>query len=362
MLSVCAICVDCHCFYCETCCDMHSQTKPTHNLCKIEHTFTSRSDVKCSKCKDKKPTLCCTVCKILLCGICSKTCDHEGKKVKIGIIKLKPRGKRAISVCSSELEPLEQFEIEPTRVCGVCILGDGQIVVGDSDNKQLLLPTDNQINKFGLQAEPRGLVHMLEQTIAVTFAEMKKIIIFELEGIEWITLNVLDMEGKPFSISYNENHFAVEIGEGGNGYIGVFSKDGLLQHRIPNTGDFAYFTGNSVRLALQFKKSRIFVSTLGKKAVSCVEFDGQIKWQVPMSSPRGIIFIPGIPLKNKNIVCASKRFNTVFEIGPDNGDSEVLLSESQISAPQYIAYNYQNKKLCLQTDSGKFHVFNYVIQ
>lgn len=106
---------------------------------------------------------------------------------------------------------------------------------------------------------------------------------------------------------------------------------------------------------------RVFVSALSKKLVSCVDFDGNIIWHVPIASPRGIIFVPGIALGHKNLVYASKRHNTVYEMGSEKGEYEVLLSGSQIPGPRYIAYSYQLNKLCIQTDNGQFHVYEYKI-
>ncbi|XP_071139185.1 uncharacterized protein [Mytilus edulis] len=360
MLSACALCVDCNCFYCEICCDTHTKGNPKHKVCMIEHTIKSVFDVNCSKCKKKEPTVVCTTCKKVLCDNC--TCEHEADRVNIELIKHKPRAKRTISSCSSELEILQEIKIKNVHVCGICILDDGQIVIGDRKNGQLLMPIKvDEIDTFNLKFEPRGLVHMYGKKIAVTSSHDKKIIIFELGNPSWTESDELKCDDKPFSISYNDDHFAVEFEESEDGFIGILTTGGKMVHRIQNTCDFAYFTGNTIRLALDMKRGLVFVSALSKKLVSCVDFSGKIVWHVPISSPRGIIFVPGIAVGHKNIVCASKRHNTVYEMGSENGDFEVLLSGSKIPGPRYITYSLQLKKLCIQADNGQFLVYKYKI-
>jgi hypothetical protein len=81
---------------------------------------------------------------------------------------------------------------------------------------------------------------------------------------------------KTLSISYNKKHFAVEIEEGKNGGIFIINGYGRVICSIPNVSSFAFFTGNTIRSALDMENRRIFVSALCKKSVHCIDFNGHI--------------------------------------------------------------------------------------
>jgi hypothetical protein len=81
---------------------------------------------------------------------------------------------------------------------------------------------------------------------------------------------------KTLSISYNKKHFAVEIEEGKNGGIFIINGYGRVISSVPNVSSFAFFTGNTIRLALNMENRRIFFSALCKKSVHCIDFNGHI--------------------------------------------------------------------------------------
>jgi hypothetical protein len=94
--------------------------------------------------------------------------------------------------------------------------------------------------------------------------------------------------------------------------------DPKLYSSVPNVRSFAFFTGNTIRLALDMKNSRIFVSALGSKSVHCIDFAGCIVWCKAIPSPRGIVFIPEAS-SDMNMIVASKQWNIIYKMNSHNG-------------------------------------------
>jgi hypothetical protein len=166
--------------------------------------------------------------------------------------------------------------------------------------------------------------------------------------------------GKPFSISYSKEHFAVEIGEGNNGGIVIINEDGRLICSVPTDNSFASFTGNTIRLALDMENSHIFVSALGRKSVHCIDFDGHIVWCKAIPSPRGIVFIPEAS-SDMNMIVASKQWNIIYKMNSQNGTDKIITAEGLIKGPRHMDYNIKKKLLCVEIDNGNIIVFKYDI-
>ena len=165
--------------------------------------------------------------------------------------------------------------------------------------------------------------------------------------------------GKPFSISYHKKHFVVEIGEGKNGGISIKHGYGKVKCSVPNVRSFAFFTGNTIRLSLDMKNSRICVFALGNKSVHCIDFDGYIVWCKAIPSPRGIVFIPEDSSK-MDIIVASNQWNIIYKMNFHNGTDKCITAEDLIKGPRHIDY-YKKKLLCVEIDNGNILVFKYDI-
>lgn len=116
--------------------------------------------------------------------------------------------------------------------------------------------------------------------------------------------------GRPYKIAYDSNHLAVETGLDEDGLILIIETNGIIKHTISNNHFFGYFTGNTIRLALDWNRKNIFVSAMSKRAVSCVDFEGQIIWSRTVISPRDVVIFE--LKRNQNLLVVSKRIDTVY--------------------------------------------------
>lgn len=111
---------------------------------------------------------------------------------------------------------------------------------------------ENKIDTYELEDEPRGMTGVYYNKFAVTFPDVKEIRLFVIQdskiGLEK-TFSVSSI-GKPFSISYNSDHYAVEIGEEEDGMICILDSECKETNLIPNTLSYGYFTGHTIRLCL----------------------------------------------------------------------------------------------------------------
>ena len=112
------------------------------------------------------------------------------------------------------------------------------------------------------------MTQVYDNSVPVSFPHEREIRLYDIFNKSVNLSKTIDLQsiGKPFSISYHKKHFAVEIGEGKNGGISIIHGYGKVKCSVPNVRSFAFFTGNTIRLALDMKNSRIFVSALGTKS------------------------------------------------------------------------------------------------
>lgn len=374
LMTVCAICSDCEKAFCEICCNTHTLTEATHNVCQIEHVVTSNFDAKCKMCHERADYVC-MKCIKELCSNCSKLHSSQKHTIKLLVPKrgiLDNRRKRDKSESDNAIHIYYKYTIPsenrsdpkfPTpRICGVSFLADGRIVVVECNYRELKIYSQNTLMfKHSLNIEPKGMAKLNDSIIAITFPYEREIRLYNItnksvEDVRTITISF----GKPFSIAYNNKHFAVEIGEGDDGVIVIINEHGEVLHTIKNTNAFAYFTSNTIRLALDIDKRKIFVAALSKKAVSCVDYGGNILWSKAIPSPRGIVFIPEIQSES-NVIIASKRWNLLFKMNSDDGKNDIITAGGHLKGPRYIDYYLRDKLLCVQVDDGQIVVYKYDI-
>jgi hypothetical protein len=167
------------------------------------------------------------------------------------------------------------------------------------------------------------MTKLYDNRVAISFLHEREIRLCDIFNKSVNLSKAIDLQsiGKPFSISYHKKHFAVEIGEGNNGAIFIINEDGIVICSVPTDNSFASFTGNTIRLALDMKNSRIFVSALGRKSVHCIDFNGHIVWCKAIPSPRGIVFIPEAS-SDMNMIVASKQLNIIYKMNSQNGTTK----------------------------------------
>lgn len=245
------------------------------------------------------------------------------------------------------------------RLCGIVILPDSRIIFGDYFNQSLIIYKDSNFQfNFSLEHEPRGMTGMTENKIAVTYAFSREIVILEIHDNHVTVKNRLYLDlGKPFSITYSEHQFAVEVGEGDDGTVAIINSEGRILRTISNVTNFAYFTGNTIRLAYDAKRENIIVAAMSKNLVTCLDFDGKVVWSTVIQSPRGLAFLTDSTSRKERLLLASKRCSTIYELNLDNGRDKVLLAAGKIKGPRYIAYF--NKLLCIQNDGDSILTYHF---
>lgn len=369
-ISICAICVDCQNTYCDVCC--HAHTKYTdHSVCQIQHVAKSHREIVCDRCLTKKAEQLCKKCWKPKCESCAKIHNHGRiDEMQMMIIYQGPPGiKRQRS--EQNINHLYNISIEkkktddPVRICGMSYVEDGRIVLVDSNNRQIIVfKLKKEQIKLKLVEEPRGMTAMTGNLFAITFGYQMVIQIYEIfeDNIivkENINLPKLGLRNvKPFSIAFDKDVFAVEIGEGDDGKI-IILKNEKIHESISNKNNFAFFTGNTIRLALNVNnqnplEGHVFVSAMSKKMVSCVDFKGNRLWSVPVPSPRGIIVVPEDFYPGRNLVLCSRRCSVIYGLSKDDGSDEVLLAKGKIKSPRFVSYNSNDRLLCIQVEKKGF--------
>lgn len=252
----------------------------------------------------------------------------------------------------------------PVRICGLGYLENGKLAMADSNNRKLIVidPKNKLIvleKKLG--KEPRAMTAMNGNEIAITFPYKEEIQVYiinsngnkksmEINEGKTICLSKIGLPRlKPFSISFDKDVFAVEVGEGEDGRIVIIdNKDNSVRHRItPN----AFFTGHTIRLALDMSnEGQLFISAMGIKMVSCIDFKNEEKCSISIPSPRSIIMIPDEHSNSKSIILSSRRCNAIYRLNQDTYEEKILqsLEGSKIDSPRYIAYHEKGGKLCVQ--------------
>lgn len=225
------------------------------------------------------------------------------------------------------------------------------------------------VTSLRLKMEPKGMTKTHTNTFAISFPFERIIRIFEHQADKTVDLveETIDLNevGKPFSISFSQERYAVEIGQLRQGFIAVIDIKGKVLHRILNNNySFGYFTGNNLRLALNTKKQLFYTSAIGQKTVYCVDFNGNIKWHTDVPSPREIHLVPSSG-DSTRILVASKIGNIIYEIIGKDKDMNTKNPEADcvhlkdIQLPEYISYDKNSKTLCVGMENGKISVYHF---
>lgn len=370
---MCAACIDCKTTYCDICCNAHTKYYTEHRVCQIQHVAKSQKEIVCDSCTTKKADQLCKECWKPKCESCAKVHNHRGKEgTEMMIIY---QGPPSLTTQKSEqntqsMKHLYNISItkeengDPVRICGISYIEDGRIVIVDSNNRKLIVfKLGKEQLRIQLKEEPRSMTAVTGNQVAITFAYTMEIHIYNIfketitDEPEIINLpSLVQRNLKPFSIAFDNGLFAVEIGEGDDGRVIILDKTKIYA-TILNHNKYAFFTGNTIRLALEVKtheplEGHIFVSAMSKKMVSCVDFKGNKLWTVPVPSPRGLIIIPEECTTGKNMVLCSRRCSAIYGLSKNDGTDEILLAKGRIKSPRFVAYNSSDRLLCIQVAKG----------
>jgi len=365
-MSICAICIDCKNMFCEICCNTHDlSSKPRHKVCIIEHVTTSNYEVNCKYCS-RPATAACLHCVVVFCDDCTGEHLENNHNVKMLIKYNGVAYQRGNTEGTSKLEHKytisTEKNVETLRIRGITFLTGDRILLVEYNRSEIkIFKKNSYIFNYLLQKEPNCMTKLFGNRVAISFPHEREIKLYDIFSKSVNLSKTIDLQsiGKPFSISYHRKHFAVEIGEGKNGGIFIINGYGREICSVPNVSSF--FTGNTIRLALDMKNRRIFVSALGKKYVHCIDFDGHIVWHKAVPSPRSIVFIPEAS-SNMNMIVASKQWNMICKMNSHNGTDKTITAEGLIKEPRHnMDYNIKQKLLCVEIDNGNILVFKYDI-
>ena len=352
--------------FCEICCNTHNRSKPRHKVCMIKHVTTSNFEVTCKYCNNLA-TAACLHCVVVFCDDCTREHSENNHKVKMLIKYDGIAYQRGNTEGTSKLEHKytisPEKNVEPLRIRGIAFLTGDRLLLVDSNTSEIRIFEKNSlIFNYKLEQESKCITKLYDNCVAISFPHEREIKIYDIVDKSVNLSKVISVEsiGKPFSISYSEKHFAVEIGEGNNGAIFIISEDGSDKYCVPTDNSFASFTGNTIRLALDMENSRIFVSALGRKSVHCIAFDGHVVWCKGFTSPRGIVFIQEAS-SDMNMIVASKQWNMIYKMNSHNGMDKIITAEGLIKGPRHMDYNMKEKILCVEIDNGNILVFKYDI-
>lgn len=315
----------------------------------------------CTKCVQEIANAVCIKCKKVLCSNCS--CSHGTEYIKT----LNRNGKGFFSKTFEQREstvefsypiqlPQDMFDTE-IRICGIASLSN-YFVVADRCNKTLLVYENEKFSfhTFLEGREPKAISKLHGNKIAITMPYDNQIWLYKIqkdriEVTNRITLSNNCFErpiGRPYSITSDNHHLAIETGIGDDGVILVIDEKGNIKKKIPNKNHFGYFTGNTLRLALDWNHQKVYVSALSKKTVFCIDFEGNIQWNTSMISPRDVI---KMEVNNEQkLLLSSKRMDTIYILDPSNGRNKPLICGEKLVDPQFIAYN--NEKQILYVNQG----------
>lgn len=356
-ISICALCVQCRNYYCDPCCVHHTESNSDHIVFQIQHIAANQKKVLCKMCAKISDRF----CKICWNDFCTSCTPHHpcGTNGIITIYQADSECRRQKSVEAQEQltylytirnEKLikSDMDTDPVRICGICYLADDMVVIGDGNNQNMIAFKTGEIQmQQKLENEPNAMTAMTGNEFAVTFPYQRYIKIYQLilnsttNTYTALEINSIDTPGKPFSIAYNHKKFAVEIGEGEDGFFIIYDID----HKViskPMKCKFSFFTGHTIRLALN--RNRIFVSATGRKMVICYDLEGNKIWHQSIPGPRAIIVPEDDSLVDK-IVLSSRRCNAIYTLDKKNGNYEIL--KAKINSPRYMGYNSVTKTLCV---------------
>lgn len=405
------LCIACKTAYCSNCSSIHREDNQEHNMWQMRNiTFLiSSKRISCDQCITIKAEKFCKTCQVSCCESCSTDHKPEGSRIhEIALIFSEPssakRNKTKQILKKSYSVSMKTQSSDKLTICGLSFISDGRLVVIDMCNRKLLVYMQNT-QQFSVQLidEPRAMTFVTDNIIAITFGCKMRIRLYQILETNinnLITINLSNLDMKPFSIAYDKSVFAVEVGEGNNGNIifldknvmlaespnnynsylydedlspvevadGMFDKCIILKQAsiradMPDVIDFAFFTGNTMRIALEVKttnpfKGCIYISALSKQMVICMDFQGTCKWYEPIPSPRGIHLVKQGYSHNKHLIVASKRNNTIYGLNKVTGCTEVLLDASKIQSPRFISYDCNERLLCSQELESDFSIFS----
>ncbi|XP_063414739.1 uncharacterized protein LOC134696739 [Mytilus trossulus] len=392
-----SFCVNCEQLYCLECTGYHMKCKATrsHVLLDASHLDKDIShastDVQCGNECGEQGVILCLDCKQLLCDNCTQkharlkaTKEHNAITAKqlardetASLTSFGAYSERTSIVSRPKELVHAQVQVEKgpysgmfahefmssapgdkevTRVRGIVILSDGRIIVADYKNRSLKLYSSELKFEMAkdIKEDPRGMAASANDFVVVTIADKKEIKIYKVEHNKIRTHKTIKVKEKPYSIGYNKDHFAVEHGEGEDGTIRIYDQNIREMCVIPgNTRHFGQFTGNTIRLALDYTKQVIFVVDIVKDSVHCVDFKGGLIWTVKVGSPRGIVF------HNNILFVASSAEHKIIQMNAVDGLVYSMLDEdNRIKRPRYIAYNPDLRKLAVEIDGNHIKLYN----
>lgn len=393
-------CIECEQLYCHKCSRVHRRQKATRSHSLVDITNISndfdRSIVrhKCNACDDSETVNgLCLVCFELFCEDCIKrhkalkaTLNHnviaahllkaddlvsvheseaDGDKYSVAKSHRSDASSAQVQigkgpysgVFTHEFMSSAKSDKEVTSVRGIAILTNGYIVVADYKNRSLKLFNKDLtfVSAKDMKDEPRGMAYILpDDQVAVTFSDKKEVRLFKFESNKIRTHKSFKMKEKPFSIGYHKNYLAIEVGEGDDGAIHIVDINGKQRAVIPGfTRSYGQFTGNTIRLALDYAKELVFVCDVVKERVHCLNFLGTLKWSVHVESPRGII------LHEDHLFIASSESHKIYQMSADDGVLYMLFDEdNRIKRPRYIAFQPKLKTLAVEIDGNHIKLYS----
>ncbi|VDI17468.1 Hypothetical predicted protein [Mytilus galloprovincialis] len=359
--AICLDCLDCPKWYCNLCCKTHIRNNPEHKAClTASQVPPSTKKTVCGKCM-KIAARFCKICRQLTCLSCFH--KHDEKYM----IRIFPVHVHAKST-SDETEDVK-YDINPVknkenisfksdgkyqvRIYGIGYLEDGTLIALDGNHQMLIMFAPNGIQREkAFEDEPFAITTITQNEIAITFPYKHEIRFYtvHLEDTECVqfknrfsTNSIKTPKYKPFSIEYNQGWLAVEVGEREEGKIVII--DYLTRDILYTIScESAHFTGHTIRLTLDQKERLLYISALGKRMVFCMNFKGEILWNIFNASPRSILLLEDSKL-GKIIIFSSKKCNAIYELN-EQSHKDVVISR-RIDSPRYMAFNSNDKTLCI---------------
>lgn len=309
----------------------------------------------------------------MYCENCS--CDHVDHQSR----RIIPSIPSQLAICSQENIQIENPELRhrfklplnKAVLSGIACLDKGTVAAIDYENRMLygFSTSEKVINlNLNLAMEPKALTTIHGRKIAISFAYERLIRIFEIhieKVVEIVQERIsLKTKGKPFSISYSNDMYAVEIAERKLGFIAIIDSKGNIEKQIPNNGySFGFFTSNNLRLALDMNKILFYASAIGKKSIYCVDFDGKVKWHIRVPSPRGLQLVPATS-DTTHILIASNKRNSIYQLLEKDQHLNAkqpkgrILKLENVCNPEYVGYNADCKLISIGMEDGTINVYH----
>ena len=248
-------------------------------------------------------------------------------------------------------------ETSVTRIVGLAMVSDGSLVLIDCRNKSIKVFKPKwyeAVIRHDLDEEPTGIASNGADEIIVTFAHKLEVRRYRISSEKLIVpLKCFTLNEKPYSLSFSKNTLAIEIGEGSYGSIIVTDMDGDELEKISgNRRHFGMFTGKTIRLAHDHDAKCIYVVDISNECVSCVDYEGNVKWKTNIKGPRGIV------INGDSLFVASKTENAIFQIDRGTGKySSLLTSNDRIIQPRFIACQQSKEKLAVEVGGNVVNMY-----